>query len=130
FMLADRAAEQPWSTRLPFPVQVVAGLTVADAVSGTQVVTRTTYHHGHYDGGDREFRGFGRVETIDTEAFPATPPSDSTVDVPPVRTVRWFHLGTGTDLLGDRYQADPLAAELVPDDLAGIGSGTERADAL
>ena len=130
FMLADRAAERPWSTRLPFPVQVVAGLTVADAVSGTRVVTRTTYHHGYYDGGDREFRGFGRVETTDTEVFPATPPSSSTVDVPPVRTVRWFHLGTGIDLLGDRYQSDPLAAEPAADDLAGIGSGTERADAL
>ena len=29
----------------------------------------TSYHHGYWDGAEREFRGFGRVDQVDTEVF-------------------------------------------------------------
>ncbi|HWN69890.1 MAG TPA: toxin TcdB middle/C-terminal domain-containing protein, partial [Haliangium sp.] len=60
------------------------------------------YHHGHYDGVEREFRGFGMVEQWDTEELAALSPGgelgygdnfDAASHVPPVRTRTWFHTG-------------------------------------
>ena len=54
---------------------------------------RYTYHHGFYDGLEHEFRGFGRVDQLDTEEiapltgsghFPAGEQVDAASDVPPV----------------------------------------------
>ncbi len=102
FYVQDREAGTPWITRLPFPVQVVERLETIDAVSGNRFVTRSSFHHGFYDGFEREFRGFGRVEQTDTEEFAALtgdgtlPPAtneDSATHVPPVLTKTWFHTG-------------------------------------
>src|SRR5271170_803018 len=65
FYLADKAAGKPWITRLPFPVHVVKRVEIYDFVSSY------TYHHGFFDGLEREFRGFGMVEQLDTEDFAA-----------------------------------------------------------
>jgi hypothetical protein len=62
------------------------GRTLADAVTGWSNTTRYAYHHGYFDGTEREFRGFGKVEQWDTEAT-----TDG--DLPPVRNVTWFHTG-------------------------------------
>ena len=67
FYLADRAAGTPWATRLPFPVHVVERVETYDWISRNRFVTRYAYHHGYYDGTEREFRGFGMVEQRDTE---------------------------------------------------------------
>jgi hypothetical protein len=102
FYLADRAAGQPWATRLPFPVQVVERVETYDWISRNLSVTRYAYHHGYYDGTEREFRGFGMVEQRDTEEFGVLTQSDnfpnaSNIDaasyVPPVLTKTWFHTG-------------------------------------
>ncbi len=58
-----------WKTTLPFPVQVVARVEVIDAISGGKLTTEYSYHHGYWDGAEREFRGFGRVDQRDTEVF-------------------------------------------------------------
>ena len=42
-----------------------------DRISRNRFVTRYSYHHGFYDGVEREFRGFGRVDQLDTEEFAA-----------------------------------------------------------
>lgn len=102
FYLADRRAGQPWATRLPFPVQVVERTETFDWISRNRFVSRYTYHHGYFDGVEREFRGFGRVEQRDTEelgvlsasgAFPKASNLDSASYVPPVLTKTWFHTG-------------------------------------
>jgi hypothetical protein len=89
--LADRAAGRPWATRLPFPVHVVTQVETIDHVSRNRFVSRYAYHHGHYDGAEREFRGFGMVEQTDTEAVGTL--SDSGTSSPPVLTRTWFHTG-------------------------------------
>ena len=66
---ADKLAGTPWVTRLPFPVHVVERVETYDDVSRNLFVTRYAYHHGYYDGVEREFRGFGRVDQWDTEEF-------------------------------------------------------------
>jgi len=64
FYLADREAGRPWVTRLPFPVHVVERVEATDHISRNRFVTRFAYHHGHYDGEEREFRGFGMSSGI------------------------------------------------------------------
>ncbi len=102
FYLADRVAGNPWITRLPFPVHVVERVETFDRISRNRFVTRYLYHHGYFDGIEREFRGFGMVEQLDTEKFAALSesdlfPSSTNIDeashVPPVLTRSWFHTG-------------------------------------
>jgi RHS repeat-associated protein len=109
FYLADKAAGTPWVTRLPFPVHVVERVETYDDVSRNRFVTRYSYHHGFYDGVEREFRGFGRVDQFDTETFAALTASgnfptgdniDAASSVPPVLTRTWHH--TGVYLQGGR----------------------------
>ena len=69
FYLADQAAGTPWITRLPFPVHVVKRVETVDLVSQSRFASRYSYHHGYYDGLEREFRGFARVDQLDTEEF-------------------------------------------------------------
>jgi RHS repeat-associated protein len=118
FYLADKAAGRPWPTRLPFPVQVLARVETQDLVAGNRFVTEYTYHHGFFDGVEREFRGFGLVEQRDTEQLPAIggPLGDDVAasHVPPVLTRTWYHTGAfaGTaDGLSARY-----ATEYWPED--------------
>jgi hypothetical protein len=69
FYLQDRIAGNPWITKLPFPVHVVERLEAYEYVSSSKLVTTYRYHHGYFDGPEREFRGFGMVEQFDTESF-------------------------------------------------------------
>jgi RHS repeat-associated protein len=102
FYLADKLAGKPWITKLPFPVHVVERVETFDRISGNRFVSRYAYHHGHFDGTEREFRGFGMVEQWDTEEFAALSysagfPSGTNIDasshLPPVLTRSWFHTG-------------------------------------
>jgi hypothetical protein len=96
FYLADKAAGTPWITRLPFPVHVVARVESDDLISGNRFTTAYSYHHGYFDGCEREFRGFGRVDQNDTEEFGALAPAtnlDQAFHVPPTLTKTWFHTG-------------------------------------
>jgi RHS repeat-associated protein len=102
FYLQDKRNGNPWITRLPFPVHVVERVVTYDHVSRNRFVSRYNYHHGYFDGVEREFRGFGRVDQTDTEVFTALaesaelPPgdnNDAASHVPPVLTKTWFHTG-------------------------------------
>ncbi|MFE6737737.1 SpvB/TcaC N-terminal domain-containing protein [Streptomyces tubercidicus] len=102
FYLADKRAGRPWVSRLPFPVHVVERVETYDHVSHNRFVTRYAYHHGHFDGEEREFGGFGSVEQQDTEhidalsrsaSFPVGDNVDASSHVPPVLTRTWFHTG-------------------------------------
>ena len=66
FAAADRSAGRPWRTTLPFPVHVLAASQTTDEFAGTLLTSGFIYHEGYWDPADREFRGFGRVEQIDT----------------------------------------------------------------
>ena len=105
YFLEDQANGTPWVTKLPFPVQVVDKVEVIDHISKTKLVTTYKYHHGYFDGREREFRGFGRVDQFDTETFEDFTRSSlhgngdlynnnsSAYHVPPVETRSWFHTG-------------------------------------
>jgi RHS repeat-associated protein len=99
FYLRDKLAGQPWITRLPFPVQVVTRVESLDRISRNRFVTRYAYHHGHFDGVEREFRGFGMVEQWDSEdisSFDAATGAANEAaasNLPPILTRTWFHTG-------------------------------------
>ena len=137
--VADRAAGRPWATRLPFPVHTLSSVTVEDRVTGARFVTRYTYHHGYFDGAEREFRGFGRVEQIDTGSvsdFEGAANGDLVHYLPPVRTVSWYHTGAWTeqDALLEHYRdeywsGDPQAWPM-PDSTVPLGlTAAERREA-
>ncbi len=97
FYLDDEKAGRPWASRLPFPVQCVSEIVTEDSVSETRYTQRYSYHHGYYDHEEREFRGFGRVDTIDTEraAYFQGPvlAGQQDLDQAPVLTLTWYHTG-------------------------------------
>ncbi len=105
FYLQDKFAGQPWVTRLPFPVQCVARVETYDWVGRSRHVSRYAYHHGYFDGPEREFRGFAMVEEWDTEEhrndelFPDvdTVNEDAESWNAPVLTRTWFHTGALVD---------------------------------
>ncbi|MFE5806232.1 SpvB/TcaC N-terminal domain-containing protein [Streptomyces sp. NPDC056491] len=101
FALADAAAGRPWATSLPFPVQVVAEATVRDSVADTTLVTSYRYRHGHYDGVEREFRGFGFVERREGRSYAG--PGSREYE-PATVTRRWQHTGADGDRLSACYE--------------------------
>lgn len=114
FYLQDQYAGNPWITKLPFPVHVVEKVETFDHISRNRFVTRYAYHHGYFDGVEREFRGFGMVEQWDAEEFavltadgtlPAAANVDTASHVPPVLTKSWFHTGIhlGRDHVSDFF---------------------------
>src|SRR5258708_39640394 len=134
FYLADKAAGQPWVTRLPFPVHAVEGVETYDRISRNRFVTRYSYHHGFYDGIEREFRGFGRVDQWDTEEFAALstsdnfPPGDNidaSSHVPPVLTKTRDHAGAyfQEGRISKQFEHEYYREE---DELEGIAGLTDR----
>lgn len=149
FYLEDKAAGRPWITRLPFPVQVVERVETYDHISRNRLVSRYRYHHGYFDGIEREFHGFGMVEQIDTEefaalnqsgAFPTGVNIDEASHIPPVLTRTWFHTGAYigepriSQLFQDEYYREPgqsdddFLRQLLPDTVlpAGLPPEAER----
>ncbi|HEY7182765.1 MAG TPA: toxin TcdB middle/N-terminal domain-containing protein [Blastocatellia bacterium] len=133
FYLEDDARpETRWRTPLPFPVQVVARVEVIDQISRGKLTTEYRYHHGYWDGVEREFRGFGMVEHLDTETFAdyhapgAHGPETSFEPVPekhfspPLLTKTWFHQGPVDDDTGDWHELD-WAADYWPGDPDALG---------
>ena len=107
FYLEDKQKGLPWIVNLPFPVQVVEKTESFDLISGSKMFSSYAYHHGHYDGIEREFCGFGLVERTDAETLedllksnPPQPPlvrgeeqEETDFYVPPILTKTWYHTG-------------------------------------
>jgi RHS repeat-associated protein len=89
--LKDLSEGHKWLTRLSFPVQVVDQITHEDFITKSRLVTTYRYHHGFFDGEEREFRGFACVEQWDAEKY-----EEGTVgelNQKPVHSKTWFHTG-------------------------------------
>ncbi len=99
FYLDDKKAGTPWVTKLPFPMHCVSKVESIDRVSNTQYCNEYCYHHGYYGYTEREFRGFGRVDQLDTKTFEHFVKRDAANVVaeplhqPPVLTKTWYHTG-------------------------------------
>jgi len=138
FYLRDQAGPRTrWRTTLPFPVQVVSKVEVVDQISRGRLTTEYRYHHGYWDGVEREFRGFAMVEQFDTERFARE--GDARHDVhysPPTLTKSWFHIGpvaaveasdwVELDLRDEYWAGDPPMLSRPPEMLAFLGRLTRK----
>src|SRR5262249_18290193 len=99
-----------------------------DEVSRGKLTTEYRYHHGYWDGYEREFRGFGRVDQCDSETFEEyntsglhgdqtrfTPVNKRAQFSPPTLTKTWFHQGAVDDESGDWQETD-FSNEFFPGD--------------
>lgn len=113
YLQDEQQRDTRWKTPLPFPVQVVSKVETIDAISGGRLTTEYTYHHGYWDGVEREFRGFGRVDQRDTEVFENPTGSYS----PPVESRTWFQLGPVDGVAMDDWQEVDFSNEFWPGDV-------------
>ncbi|UTT71280.1 hypothetical protein NMQ03_09455 [Arthrobacter sp. DNA4] len=109
FAVADRMAGRTWTTRLPFCVHVVERVDVHDLVGRTRFTSTYRYHEGCFDREEREFAGFGMVETI--EADERMDEDAATPWRPPTLTRTWHHCGDsplpGDWPAGQGWEGDP-----------------------
>lgn len=105
YYLKDQTSpDSRWQSTLPFPAQVVSSVEVIDQISKGKLTTCYSYHHGYWDGEEREFRGFGRVDQRDSESFEVY--NNQSIDenlsfrlvdekfyCPATETRSWFHQG-------------------------------------
>ncbi|WP_052496452.1 SpvB/TcaC N-terminal domain-containing protein [Pedobacter lusitanus] len=102
FYLEDRLAGRPWVTKLHFPVHCLSRTETRDLISGSGLVSSYKYHHGYFDHAEKEFRGFGKVEQIDSEHFDdwikggAGNVTARDLHQDPVKTSSWSHTGAFT----------------------------------
>jgi len=145
FYLQDKKSGTPWRTQLPFPVQVVEKSISIDKITGLRLTKRFAYHDGYYDHSEKEFRGFGFVETWDTETlgkFQAAGKQNecqSTNEkyyMPPVYTKTWHSTGAvqqsnsyknarytlGAYFNGDERAYNDFPESLLPQDLDDASS--------
>ncbi|PRP68766.1 hypothetical protein BUE93_20550 [Chromobacterium amazonense] len=126
FWLDDKATGLASASHLPFPIHVVEQVATEDEISGNRLVQRYRYHHGVYDGEEREFRGFGLVEAEDTSEGASATGSSQTF-TPPVFTRTWYHTGgaqDATSLPGAPWQEDASAFALGDTRLTGWNAAT------
>lgn len=105
YYLSDKLKGKPWITRLPFPVQVVSKLVIEEKITDVRFTSEYRYHHGYYDHHEREFRGFGMVEQIDSEHYAEWSRNNVTNQLEgsetlyqkPMLIKTWFHSGAFLD---------------------------------
>ncbi|MEL6181814.1 MAG: toxin TcdB middle/N-terminal domain-containing protein, partial [Myxococcota bacterium] len=60
--MAQDGGWEAWEYRLPHPMLVVDSIDRYDLLTNVHEVTRYQYHDGFYDGIEKQFRGYARVE--------------------------------------------------------------------
>lgn len=97
YYLNDKNNRQPWKTTLPFPIQVVSRVESIDFISKSKLTSEYFYHHGQWDGLEREFCGFGRVDQRDSQEFSSetqsTGQENESFFSPSTELRTWFHQG-------------------------------------
>ena len=128
----DEKQSAPLSVcELPFAMQLVRTVTSVDEINGNQLTQQYRYRRGVYDGRDREFRGFGFVQHLDTQAHSiATAPEVPLT--PPSLTRVWYHTGQeGCELRpGVPAFNDPKAFPLGPSRFSRFNSRTKDDELL
>lgn len=117
--LHDKKEGREWPTRLPMPVSVVRESSVTDQITGATYTERYRYHDGFFDPIEKEFRGFGYVESWDCESYEDFQANSSSKGalasmineelwVPPVYTRSWFITGAyeQTPVICKQYESE------------------------
>ncbi|BAV06841.1 RHS repeat-associated core domain-containing protein [Filimonas lacunae] len=143
YYLKDKKEGNAWITRLPFPVHCIASVKTEDKIRETVFTSSYAYRHGYYDYEEGEFRGFARVEQLDTEVFEqfavnnAKNVVEKPLHQPPVKTITWYHTGAymrNRKILhqceSEYFANNDFAEYVFPDPMLPAGlSGTELQEA-
>lgn len=116
--------------QLPFPIHLLAQTTQFDEITGNSLSQTARYFHGFYDGVQREFSGFGRVDTLDTDTSAQGSAAERTA---PTKSSRWFHTGrAGNETLwqSEYWQGDDQAYSLLPTRLTKFINNTQGDELL
>ena len=97
YYMDDLRSGKPWATKLPMVVQCVSKSTLIDHLSDSTYVSRYAYHHGCFNGVEREFCGFAFVEKWDADEVSPEATSNLSIPLPPVHTKSWYHTGVEVD---------------------------------
>ncbi|RFS26712.1 hypothetical protein DVR12_02685 [Chitinophaga silvatica] len=145
FYLEDKKNGKPWTTRLAFPVQVVEKITAYETFSQSKFTNLYSYHNGYYDAYNRQFKGFGLIESWDTESYEEFQDSYQNPDypvaslneelyVPPVYTKTWYMNGCNgndytllmQDFSGQFFNGDTHAYPFPLNELPDLSSENEQ----
>ena len=111
---------------LPFPIHTLWRTETEDEITGNRLVSEVRYRRGTWDGREREFRGFGYIEVVDTDT--ATAAGTMGALSMPSLTRSWY--ATGVESVDSRlhtawWQGDDKAFPMFSS-LFTTGSGSEE----
>ncbi|QLL16556.1 insecticidal toxin complex [Pseudomonas chlororaphis subsp. aurantiaca] len=90
--LDEKQANPGTVCHLPFAMPLLSGVLSLDEISGNTLTQQYLYRNGVYAGVDREFRGFGFVQQLDTSNTAASTAQDIE-NTAPALTKTWYHTG-------------------------------------
>lgn len=123
--LDEKQADPSRVSALPFAMHLLVQTLTHDEITGNTLSQRCRYRLGVYDGVEREFRGFGYLETEDTDSAARSVGKDVPLAMP-LLSRSWYHCGREQDesmLYGEPYAGDPQALVLNPTRLTQFGDG-------
>ena len=85
---------RPWISKIPSHFTVADQKVVIDTVTNSRMAVTYRYYDGHYNGHDRHFVCFGRVEQYDVETLETDASAHDTGYTQPSCTKTWLHPGT------------------------------------
>ncbi|UXU86131.1 SpvB/TcaC N-terminal domain-containing protein [Burkholderia sp. S-53] len=139
--LSYRSSAQEWLDQkqadpvsvchLPFPLPLLSGIVSLDEVSGNTLTQRFEYREGVYAGADREFRGFGFVQQLDTDNTAAST-AENLPNTAPALTKIWYHTGAEDAEVNPATPpyTDPAMFTLGPTRFTTFNASTQQDDAL
>lgn len=96
FWLDEKAKSAPEKTPvcyLPFAVHTLEKIIQLDEITGNRLTTLMKYNHGAWEGKEREFCGFGYVETQDACLLTSQGTATNIPAVEPLITRSWYATG-------------------------------------
>lgn len=129
--LDEKQAAPEHVCSLPFAMPLLSRMVSTDEITGNTLTQQYHYRQGVYDGACREFRGFGFVQHLDTDACAVPTGSDDDYS-PPTLTRAWYHTGVqdAEDNPADTPYADPALFALGPSRFSSLNTGTGADDVL
>lgn len=112
FWLDEKAQAKNGTTPLsylPLPLHLLWKNELTDEITGNKIINETRYFHGVWDGREREFRGFAKLEQTDTDALSTSTAQERT---DPSSTHSWFATGMAevdSQLAAEFWQGDTHA---------------------
>ena len=85
--------QDPWISKIPSHFPVADKRIVIDTITNSRIATTYKYYDGHYDGNERTFVCFGRIEQYDVEVFENASLTHKKDYTQPSCTKTWLHPG-------------------------------------